>query len=489
MVLIKLDDGTTFCSISTFSGGGIGDAGVEWGAGVPVISACEVVPDRAGLIRHNYPDTKVFEDDIWDVKNKIIEHARKKVGKEGNPWLFVMSPPCQGMSANGAGRISASIAAGNRPKEDERNRLVLPGIDIIEELKPSWFILENVRRMENTVIQSELSDRKPEKILDVMGRRLHPLGYTIRSAIIDFRDLGVPHHRKRLITIGTNVKELVRKYHPGQIFHSSPTELHPQQTHGGDNQPKHIPLEDVIRHMPWLDAKEKLQCEEDPLHQIPKWNDDHYFWMKHTPMGCTAFENDDCLDQSCGKKEIDRRAYKCPECHEELPRPTVEFAGWTCLQCGEDNRKNKLECDRCGKVHSSEEIEDKRRLIRGFKTSYRRLKWKESASTITMNSGVISSDMKGHPEEHRVLSVKEILMLSTLHNSPAVTYPWGERYQFKSIMKKGENKKKKRYHHGGEMHPRLVRQVIGESIPPLAMQKIVEHLLFLDQRIDDGASN
>lgn len=255
-----LGDGTAFCSISTFSGGGIGDAGVEWGVGVPVISACELVPDRAGLIRHNYPGTKVFQGDIWELKSDIIEHAKKElVGS--NPWLFVMSPPCQGMSSNGAGRISASIAAGKRPAMDERNRLVIPGVEIVEELRPSWFILENVKRMENTVISNEHGE--PENILDMLGRRLHPLGYTIRSAIIDFRDLGVPHHRQRLITIGTNISEIVEEIKPGQIFSSNPTELHPLLTHGDGRKNPHITLRDVIGQMPKLDSLTKQTCDDD----------------------------------------------------------------------------------------------------------------------------------------------------------------------------------------------------------------------------------
>ena len=269
-MLKDLGDGTAFCSISTFSGGGIGDAGVEWGAGVPVISACELVPDRAGLIRHNYPETEVFQGDIWNLKSNIINHARKTLG-ESKPWLFVMSPPCQGMSSNGAGRIRASIASGKRPAEDERNRLVLPGIEILEKLQPSWFILENVRRMENTIITNE--NEEPENILDMLGRRLHPLGYTVRSAIIDFRDLGVPHHRQRLITIGTNIPELVRTIKPGKIFSTTPTELHPTLTHGNGREQPHITLRDVIGQMPVLDALTNQSCEVDPLHQIPKWNE------------------------------------------------------------------------------------------------------------------------------------------------------------------------------------------------------------------------
>ena len=117
------------------------------------------------------------------------------------------------------------------------------------------------------------------------------------------------------------------------------------------------------------------------------------------------------------------------------------------------------------------------RLIRGFKTSYRRLKWDSPASTITQNSGVISSDMKGHPEQNRVLSVREILLLSTLQERPGTDYLWDGHYQFTSVREDGSD------FYGGEFAPKLVRQVIGESIPPLAMASIVSHLMSLDGRL------
>ena len=160
----KLGDGTAFCSISTFSGGGIGDAGVEWGAEVPVISACELVPDRAGLIRHNYPSTKVFQGDIWQLKSDIIKHSKKELGGS-NPWLFVMSPPCQGMSSNGAGRISASIAAGKRPAMDRAETvLVIPGVEIVEELRPSWFILEKTNEWKTPSSATNMESPKTSSI-------------------------------------------------------------------------------------------------------------------------------------------------------------------------------------------------------------------------------------------------------------------------------------------------------------------------------------
>ena len=86
--------------------------------------------------------------------------------------------------------------------------------------------------------------------------------------------------------------------------------------------------------------------------------------------------------------------------------------------------------------------------------------------------------MKGHPEENRVLSVREILLLSSLEAHPGANYSWDKKYQFRSIKKDGT------LHHNGDFTPKLVRQVIGESIPPLAMSRIVGRLMDLDYRLD-----
>jgi len=474
MELKTLDEETIFCSISTFSGGGIGDAGIEWGCKVPVISACELVPDRAGLIRHNYPDTHVFQGDIWELKQDIIKHAQSKL-KDKSPWLFVMSPPCQGMSSNGVGRIRASMAVGKRPKEDERNRLVLPGVEIVEQLKPSWFLLENVRRMENTIITNEKGEL--ENILDMLGRRLHPLGYTIRSAIIDFRDLGVPHHRQRLITIGCRIPEIVKKLPPvAEIFCKNPSPLHPIRTHGVHGRFSHISMRESIGHMPALDSLTKTVDDKDPYHQIPKWNQEHYFCMEHTPEGCTAFDNNTCI--SCGYTANLTKDVDCLECGKRLPKPQINVEEWECPDCNFTLRKSRTAC-KCGFIRPNEmKVSRNRRVVRGFKTSYRRLKWDSPASTLTMNSGVISSDMKGHPEQNRVLSVREILLLSSLEAHPGANYEWDKKYQFRSVDEEGG------LFYNGDFKPKLVRQVIGESIPPLAMNRIVGRLMDLDSRLE-----
>ena len=420
---------------SLFSGGGIGDVGIEWGNANPVLAASEVIPSRAALIRKNFPQTQVFEGDIRKTKWDYINFFQEKLG-ETSPWLLTLSPPCQGMSSNGAGRISSQIKLGKRSKDDERNRLILPGIEILENLKPKWFILENVRRMENTVIRNEKN--VPENILNCIRRRLGPLGYTIFANILDFRDYGVPHHRERLITVGCRIPGITSRYPPdADIFSKVLSPFHPPPTHGKDGVLSWVSLKDTISHLTLLDAKTKTEDDKDEFHCIPRWNNNQYFWMSHTPEGKSAFDNMDCV--KCNEKAEDALAVFC-KCGEKLARPQIQEG-------------------------------NKARLVKGFKSSYRRMKWDKPGGTLTMNSGVISSDVKGHPDQNRVLSLREILILSTLDH-PA----WPQKYSFDGIDYGRRSTDK-------SFSSKLVREVIGESIPPLAMEKMVKHLLSLETNL------
>ncbi len=431
-----LDNEVALASASLFSGGGVGDVGIEWGLGVPVIAACELVSSRAELIHRNFPETRVFEGDIWNLKTDYVRYINKRLGGL-RPWLLTLSPPCQGMSSNGAGRISAAIRSGKREVEDERNRLVLPGLDIIEELRPDWFLIENVRRMENSVIRNENGD--PENILKLIGRRLHPIGYTIRSAILDFRRYGIPHHRDRLITIGCRLPSIVQEVRPlTKFFSKEISDFHPPPSHGGCGLPAPVTLREAIGHLPSLDALTNLSDTKDPYHRVPLWNERQYYWMSNTPEGETAFDNNRCI--YCETSGHVSEAVFCRTCRKPLPKPTIIKNGTA-------------------------------RLVRGFRTSYRRMRWDKPASTLTMNSGVISSDLKGHPDQHRVLSLREILILSTLDHPV-----WNHSYEFEGVR------------HGRmqptlKFSPRLVREVVGESIPPLGMKHIVRHLADLDGRL------
>lgn len=94
--------------------------------------------------------------------------------------------------------------------------------------------------------------------------------------------------------------------------------------------------------------------------------------------------------------------------------------------------------------------------IKGYQSSYRRMKWDDPAPTITMRNDCIASQRNVHPgrpledgtySDARVLTPLELMLLNSL---PA---DWNIPQDTPEI---------------------LIRQVIGESIPPLLVKKIIQ---------------
>ena len=407
--------------VSLFSCAGFGDLGLE-SAGVHTISACELVAERANLLRANFPNTKVFEGDIWQMQDEIVRHAEDELADDELD-IIIASPPCQGYSSNGMGRISQQIRKGKRDANDPRNRLILPAVNIIRRLKPKLVIIENVPGMRHSTIVNEAGVRED------MGAFLYRSlpDHVLASAVLNTADYGVPQTRRRLITLGIRV-DLTSECRSEQIFHESPSFLHPKPTHGtADTQP-HVSLRQCIGHLPKLDSVHRPRDDKDPFHRVPTWKPPQYACMKATPEGETAFHNTRCV--SCGTHNANIRLVRCERCHTLLPRPLIQ-------------EKNGAW-----------------RLIRAFKTAYRRMHWDKPANALTTNSGVISSDVKGHPTEHRVLSLREIMIVATVASYPGTTYDF--RYTFPQ----GDS-------------DRLIREVLGECIPPLLTSVIMTHLAAL----------
>lgn len=409
-------------SISLFSSSGIGDLGIEYGCGIEVSISAELLPERVKLLRHNYPKSKVIEGDITKTAAEIIEVWNDK-HPNARPLLVTLSPPCQGMSTNGAGKIAAEVKKGKRPKEDERNKLLIPGLGVVKSLQPEYFLIENVSNMKNTVVS--WNKNKPKRLIELIPKSVGK-GYEIHSFVIDFANYGVPHHRKRLITIGkrTGAKKSTLSEHskPPHWFNSG-------------SESEQISVSEAIGNL--------LRTEKsDPLHRPPKMNERHIFWASQIPenSGNTAHMNA-CSSKSC--KHIDEfRVVVCTKCGKLLPRPHV------------------IEKDGAA------------RAIKGYKTSYRRMSPHAPANTITMNSGVASSDVKLHYNQARVLTLKEIMVLSTFHDitnkkTTQTTHEWAGKYSFDCVMAEKDY----------ILQKNIIRQSLGESIPPLAMQRMVKSLI------------
>tara|TARA_B110000046_G_C13022479_1_gene411975 strand:- start:2240 stop:3661 length:1422 start_codon:yes stop_codon:yes gene_type:complete len=430
----EMSDDVVCCSVSLFSGGGVGDIGVHYGAQVPVIACSEVVPERAQMLRTFFPQATVHEGDIWVEKETIISSVQARLNGR-RPFLLVMSPPCQGMSSNGAGRITAAVTKGTRPKEDRRNRLVLPALDIADALQPDVVLLENVKHMLRTTIQNEFDET--ENAIDVVRRRLG--AYRFEWKVVNASSYGVPQRRERLICIAT--RDARRADVP----------LHCPPTH-----PTPITLWQAIGHLSALDALSKCKDEVDPFHHVPAWTVHQHFCMRHTPEGHTAFDNLACI--SCEHLNA-KDAATCAQCRQRLARPSMVKRTASCSACYAPVAGRLVACPACG--GTSVVKTDETRLVRAFRTAYKRMEGGRPASTLTTNSGVISSDVKGHPYQHRVLSVREVLICASLSSFPGFEAPWHAVVEdaFANVS------------------PRTIREISGESIPSLVLSTLVRHVL------------
>ena len=89
-------------AISLFSSSGIGDLGLH-ANGINTVVACELLEERMNLFRSNNPETKCFCGDIWELQSDIVEYYKDTYDEA--PFIILATPPCQGMSPNGMGKM------------------------------------------------------------------------------------------------------------------------------------------------------------------------------------------------------------------------------------------------------------------------------------------------------------------------------------------------------------------------------------------------
>tara|TARA_R110000824_G_scaffold52615_6_gene145824 strand:+ start:8175 stop:9737 length:1563 start_codon:yes stop_codon:yes gene_type:complete len=350
-------------ALSLFANVGLGEYYLDK-LGVEVTVANELVPDRAALYRHFYPNTNMIEGSITDPEiYKEIVTAAKGVD------LIIATPPCQGMSMANATRLQ-------RSEEDPRNFLIKKVVDAINDLNPKYVLIENVAAMANTFISHKGT---AHNIMDYIREHISA-DYQMKHKVLNAADYETPQYRKRLITMLSRDAEWV---HPPPV---------------GD----HITVQAAIGHLPSLESDQKSDI---PWHFAKIHNVSHIEWMKHTPTGCTAFDN-------------------------PIHYPKTRDKGTGLM-----------------------------RKIKGFKTTYKRIKWDKPAPTVTMLNGSINSQNNVHPgrllkdgtySDARALSIREVSIICGL---PA---NWLDAHQ--------------------DLNPNLVRKVIGELFPPKMCYHIVKSL-------------
>lgn len=430
--LIPAIDDTVFTGVSLFTGGGIGDLSLR-ACGVKVLVASELLEDRAEVYRSNYPETDMIVGDIRKTRDEVLRKAQERLGCRELDVLFA-TPPCQGMSKNGRGKLLNGIRAGVKPQFDERNALALEAVALALELNPKVVVFENVPEMEFTLV--ERTDGTVGDLLETIATMLAPR-YAGRWEVVEFADYGVPQRRQRLITVFARSGDLMDLARAGQT-------LLPARTHSASPSlfmKPWVSVDEALAGLPELDAGSE-QASVDPClayHRVPLLDEDKYFWVRHTPPGRGAFDNQ-CVNPACG-----------------FDNNPAHGAQHDASGINRSNRDTPVRCLRCGELLPRPWVVEGgvHRLMSGFTSAYKRMAGNKPASALTRNLSYACSDQKLHPREHRVLSLHEAFILHTVSS-----------YDFRWSRLDGRR-----------VSDKTVREIIGESIPPKGLEVIFRHVL------------
>ncbi|HDR6388567.1 MULTISPECIES: DNA cytosine methyltransferase [Bacillus cereus group] len=154
-----------------------GIAGISMAAdwvGIETVAFCEIEGFNQRVLRKNYPNIPIFPDLYKLTKQSLIDGG-VDVDLNG---VVSAGYPCQG----------ESLVGKRRGAEDER--WLWPEVfRLIKELRPTWFVGENVAGHVTMGLDTVLSDLEEEN-------------YSTRTFVFPAVSVGAPHQRYRTFIVG-----------------------------------------------------------------------------------------------------------------------------------------------------------------------------------------------------------------------------------------------------------------------------------------------
>lgn len=168
--------------------------------------------------------------------------------------VLIGGPNCQGVST-----------AGLRNPHDHRNKMLKRFIDLVRELQPSWFVIENV---------PGLTHKNNRELLAQIFQELESIeGYEVSGDVLLAADYGVPQFRYRLFIIGTNTGNPIRfpiASHGSEDHRGRQDLLSSEQTYKNVRQA----ICDLEQHKPRIYERNSLPAEADESSLVP--HNHHY---------------------------------------------------------------------------------------------------------------------------------------------------------------------------------------------------------------------
>ena len=271
-------------AISLFSGVGIGEFYLRE-LGIDIVIANELVSKRAEVHSFFYPSCTMVNADITkkETQCEIISLA-----KEHDIRLIIATPPCQGLSSAGSNKTANSLY------NDPRNLLVLSALNVVDELFPDFFIIENVPRFQQMIFP--YGERK-FNLLELLQIK-YGHNYSIECDILNAADYGVPQTRYRI------VYRMWKKDLSWVLPKKEPI----------------VTLYDAIGNLPSLEANEASNIKNHTARAHPK---NQIECMKHTPTGKSAFKNETFFPKKTDGSRISGYGNSYKRMRWDAPAPTI----------------------------------------------------------------------------------------------------------------------------------------------------------------------
>lgn len=194
--------------IDLFCGaGGMSLGFVQEGFGVNF--ACDIQDVCVETYRFNHTDVNSKYIQVSDIKE--IEDDIESYIHDPNVDVVIGGPPCQGFS----------MANRQRVIDDPRNKLYKSYVNVVNHVKPKFFVMENVKGM--------------LKVADQIKEDFENIGYQVYFKLLNAKNYSVPQNRERLIFIGTRLNidvmdvfdELENTEHENYVLSDAISDLKP----------------------------------------------------------------------------------------------------------------------------------------------------------------------------------------------------------------------------------------------------------------------
>lgn len=140
-------------------------------AGFDVVAAFDNWDPAIEVYKKNF-NHPIIKRDLSDINN--ISDI-----KSFKPDVIIGGPPCQDFSS-----------AGHRNEELGRAQLTISFAEIIKQIMPKYFVMENVPRIQKS------------NIFPIIIEQFEKVGYGLTYTILDASRCGVPQARKRFVLVG-----------------------------------------------------------------------------------------------------------------------------------------------------------------------------------------------------------------------------------------------------------------------------------------------